>query len=222
MKRVTTGAYIMSAAHQSPNRKSPVPPKRARACAHSCRIRSISSVTSFAEILGWVTFADVHRQFAAKVVEARVHFRRHRPRHPARAIIFGPVTVPADPIREELDDRQAVPHDAFTVPQDRHLAERRGEFVALAPLLPFRVEHRDDIFLEFLARLLARQPAAHGPAGIGPIADDQLKQGLRPYVVAASRIAVLNSAMPLPVSLDVVKMAGCAAGCFAASTMVVS
>ena len=46
MKRVTTGAYIMSAAHHSPNRNSPVPPKRARACAHNCMIRSISSLTS--------------------------------------------------------------------------------------------------------------------------------------------------------------------------------
>src|SRR5438132_4204430 len=37
------------------------------------------------------------------------------------------------------------------------------------------------------------------------------------HASAASKTAVLNSAMPLPVSLDVVKMAGCAAGCFAAS-----
>src|SRR3954451_2911475 len=52
MKRVTTGAYMMSAAHQSPNRKSPVPPKRARDCAHNCRTRSISSRTSGVRSLG--------------------------------------------------------------------------------------------------------------------------------------------------------------------------
>ena len=96
-----------------------------------------------------------------------------------------------------------------------------GFYVAFAPLLPIGVEHRHDIFLELFARLLAGEPAAHGPAGIGPVADDQLEQ-VRPYVVAASRIAVRNSAIPLPVSLEVVKMDGCAAGCFAASTIVVS
>ena len=36
---------IMSAAHQSPNRYGPVPPKRARACAHSSRMRVTLELT---------------------------------------------------------------------------------------------------------------------------------------------------------------------------------
>jgi hypothetical protein len=42
------------------------------------------------------------------------------------------------------------------------------------------------------------------------------------YEVAASRTAVRNSAIPLPVSLDVVNIDGCAAGCLAASVAVIS
>src|SRR5207248_2350138 len=66
-----------------------------------------------------------------------------------------------------------VPYDAVAVPQDRHLAEGRRELVALAPFLPLGVVERDDIFLELLARLLAGEPAAHRPAGISAVADDQ-------------------------------------------------
>ena len=88
-----------------------------------------------------------------------MHFGRHRPRHSARAFIFGPIERRADAVGEKLDDRQAVPDDDLAVPQDRHLAERGRELVAFAPLLPFGVEHRHDQFLELFARLLgASQP----------------------------------------------------------------
>ena len=157
MKRVTTGAYMMSAAHQSPNRKSPVPPKRARACAHSWRMRSISSRTGSLSSFGGKllrTFIGSSRRRLAKPECISAAIERAIA---ARAFVLGPIERRPVAVGEELDDRQAVPHDAFAVPQDRHLAERRRELVAFAPLLPFVVEHRHDQFLELFARLLARR-----------------------------------------------------------------
>src|SRR3954454_19258408 len=83
-------------------------------------------------------------------------------------------------VGEKFDDRHAVPHDDVAVPQDWHLAERWSELVPFAALLPVGIEHRDDQFLEFFAALLAGEPAAHRPARIGAIADDQLEQARSP------------------------------------------
>ncbi len=145
-----------------------------------------------------------------------MHLSRHRARHGPRRFLLRPEAVAPNPISAEFDDRQAVPDHAFLIPQDRDLAERRGELVALTALLPCLIEQRDDQLLEFQPGLLERQPAAHRPAAIGPVADNQLHE------ITASRIAVLNSAIPFPVSLDVGRMSGWAAGCFAASTRIAS
>ena len=51
-------------------------------------------------------------------------------------------------ISEEFDDRQAVPDDAILVPQDRYLAGRGSELVALAAAISFLVVERDDDFVE--------------------------------------------------------------------------
>ena len=77
-----------------------------------------------------------------------MHFRGHRPRHPARGVIGRPEFVAPDAVGKEFDDRDRIPHHAVAVPQDRHLAERRREFIALAELFPSLVEHRHDQFLE--------------------------------------------------------------------------
>src|SRR3546814_4946555 len=74
-----------------------------------------------------------------------MHFRRHRPRHGARRPVLGPVSArPAGLFVEIVDDRQAVPDDDIVaVPQDRHLAARWSEFVALTPVAPILVIERD-------------------------------------------------------------------------------
>ena len=109
-----------------------------------------------------------------------MHLGSHGARHPASRFVLRPEFVAADAVDEEFDDRKAVPDHAIAVPEDRHLAHRRRELVALAALLPLLVEHGNDEFLEFLARLPAREPAAHRPARIGTIADDQLEQIFAP------------------------------------------
>src|SRR5690348_9119459 len=133
-----------------------------------------------AELPRGETLADVHRQLAAKVRESGMHLGRHRSSDRARGLLSGPVEGTSVPVGEEFDDRQAVPDDAVAVPQNRNLAEGRSEFVAFAPLFPFVVEQRHDIFFELLARLLDREPAAHRPARIGPVADNQLEQSTLP------------------------------------------
>ena len=218
MKRVTTGAYMMSAAHQSPNRKSPVPPKRARACAHNCRMRSISPRTSSLELLraesscgrssavrggGWQSCECISAAIDRAMPRAASSSGQNRSR-PSRSARNSMIA--------RLSQTTTSPsHRIGTLPSDGR------ELVAFAALLPFVVEHRHDELLELLARLLAGEPAAHRPARISAVADDQLEQARLPQVVAASRMAVRNSATPLPVSLDVVKMVGWAAGCLAAS-----
>ena len=139
MKRVTTGAYIMSAAHQSPKRKSPVPPQRARACAHSCMIRSISFRTSSLNSLEGKllrTFIGSSRLKLAKpeCISAAIE------RATARAALPRASRVGTKAVGEELDDREAVPNDDVAIPQDRHFAERGRELVAVAEFLPFFVE----------------------------------------------------------------------------------
>ncbi len=151
-----------------------------------------------------------------------MHLGRHRARDRPGGLFLGPIEAAPVTVGEELDDGEAVPDDAVAVPQDRNLAERRRELAAFAAFLPVGVEHRHDELLELLARLLAREPPAHRPAGISAVADDQLEQDQLLQDVAASSIAVRNSAIPLPVSLDVVKMAGCAAGCLAASAAAIA
>src|SRR3546814_1129446 len=69
-------------------------------------------------------------------------FRSRRP-------VLGPVSArPAGLFVEIVDDRQAVPDDDIVaVPQDRHLAARWSEFVALTPVAPILVIERDgDLF----------------------------------------------------------------------------
>ena len=134
-----------------------------------------------------IAFAHVHRQFAAQIGESRMHFGGHRSRHSARGFLLGPIFLAPGPVGEEFDDRQTVPHHAIAVPQDRDFAQRRGKFVAFAPFFPRIVEHRHDQFLKRLARLFDREPAAHRPAGISPVADDQLEQGDAPFMMPMLR-----------------------------------
>ncbi len=154
----------------------------------------------------YITYGVAVPPFAAEVGKARMHFGGHRARHSARGIVVGPEFIAADSIGEEFDDRDRIPHHAIAIPQHRHLAERGREFIAFAALFPILVEHRDDQLLELELRLPTRKPAAHRPGRIGTIADNQL------HVRAASRIAVLNSFMPSPVSLEVANRVGCEAG----------
>ena len=162
--------------------------------------------------------ADVHRQFAAQVREARMHFGRHRPRHAAGGLVLAANSCSRPyAVGEELDDREAVPDDAVAVPQDRHLAERRGEFVAFAALLPLLVEHRDDELLELLTRLLHRQPAAHRPARIGAVADDELEQVDSLRRTRLRGLPFVTRQCPRRFRSTSRSDGGCAAGCLAAS-----
>src|SRR3546814_15901507 len=94
-----------------------------------------------------------------------MHFRRHRPRHGARRPVLGPVSArPAGLFVEIVDDRQAVPDDDIVaVPQDRHLAARWSEFVALTPVAPILVIERDGDLFEGKAAVAGGEPAAQAP-----------------------------------------------------------
>src|SRR3546814_18108664 len=89
MKRVTTGANMMSAAPNSPNRKSPAPPNRARLGPelHDAfdvlhRFRSGR--------LGRIDLAEVHAMLPPERQEAGVHFRGHGSGHAERRNFRGP------------------------------------------------------------------------------------------------------------------------------------
>ena len=187
-------------------------------------MRRISARTGSASSRGRELLAHVHRQLAAQIRVARMHLRRHRPRHAARGVVARPVARPVGLVGEPFDDREAVPDHGLVVPQDRHLAARRRELVALGALVPLLVEHRDGDLLERQARLLDRQPAAQRPGGIGLVADDELEQVLarrhrervaRVRLSAASSTAARSRSMPSPVSLDVTMISGMGGGVLA-------
>src|SRR3546814_16965378 len=62
-----------------------------------------------------------------------------------------------------FDNGEAVPHHCLTVPKDRHLAGRRGEFVPLTAFVPILIIKGTDSLFEQQSRLLACQPTAQGP-----------------------------------------------------------
>ncbi len=141
-----------------------------------------------------------------------MHLRGHRAGHAARAVLLRPETGRVGFLRQPFDDGDRVPDHGIAVPQDRHLAGGRREFVALAALVPIRIEHRDGDLLERKARLLHRQPAPQGPRGIGLVADDELEHCLSRQTIA-SIAALRNRSIPNPVSLEVAIISGWAAGC---------
>src|SRR5579864_9580926 len=109
-----------------------------------------------------------------------MHFSRHRSGDCTRVLILGPIERRAVAVGEEFNDRKAVPNDNVAIPEDRYLAEGGRELIAFTPFVPILIEHRHDQLLELLARLLAGEPAAERPAGVGTIADDQLEQSFTP------------------------------------------
>ena len=85
MKRITTGAYIASAAENAPKRTGPAAPKRCRACDQSASMR----VDVRAHLRGVMPLPGcAARMFIgmlrAHVAEARVHLGRDRAREGAR------------------------------------------------------------------------------------------------------------------------------------------
>ena len=156
-------------------------------------MRRISAWTASSSLLRRELLAHVHRQLAAQVRVGGVHLGRHRAGHAAGGVVARPVARPVGLVGEPFDDREAVPDHGLVVPQDRHLAARRRELVALGALVPVLVEHRDGDFLERQARLLDRQPAAQRPGGIGLVADDELEQGVVSSVVTPAKAEVRAS-----------------------------
>ena len=93
-----------------------------------------------------------------------MHFRRHGTRHAARDRVLGPITVTPDLVGEIIDDREAVPNDGFSIPQDWHLARRWCKICLTLALFPVRRKQRHDDLFKMEARLLRRKPAAQRPA----------------------------------------------------------
>ena len=165
-------------------------------------MRRISALTGSASLRGRELLAHVHRQLAAQVRIARMHLRRHRAGHAARGVVARPVAGAVGLVGEPFDDREAVPDHGLVVPQDRHLAARGRELVALGALVPGLVEHRHGDLLERQARLLDRQPAAQRPGGIGLVADDELEHPRSSYLVMPAEAGIQAGLRPSDHRLD--------------------
>src|SRR3546814_4697713 len=100
------------------------------------RISDWSSDVCSSDLLGRIDLADVHAMLPPERQEAGVHFRRHGSGPAARRNFRGPESLVAGLVIQMFDNGEAVPHHCLTVPKDRHLAGRRGEFVTLTAFVP--------------------------------------------------------------------------------------
>src|SRR3546814_4766871 len=89
--------------------------------------------------------------------EAGVHFRRHGSGHAARRNFRGPESLVAGLVIQMFDNGEAVPHHCLTVPKDRHLAGRRGEFVPLTAFVPILIIKGNDSLFEQQSRLRSEE-----------------------------------------------------------------
>jgi hypothetical protein len=174
LKRITTGAYMASAAEKAPKRNGPAAPNRPRASAHSFSMRSMFACTS-----GFMPLPGCEERMFMGMFERRSRKPECISAAAQRAKARETGSFGHTPLSGNHScTASAMASESHTVCLSRHsTGHEAGWRPALDLGVPLVAVEAQLLLLEGDAELLQEHPRPHGPRRVVLVADHERQRG---------------------------------------------